>query len=157
MNINMEQEIVKQLSSIKRWIAIAVIMLLIALVSIVSLSIWTVVALNDTVDEFSEDFDEDGSWKDLAYDAIDEANYKIAIELAENRINTHPNDSDAFYIKAQVAFYLGNLEEAKKLLLHTKALAPSWDAKYIKPLQEAIEQNAYNKELNSHRRFAPGG
>ena len=137
----MNEQITTELRSAKRWIAVGALALLASTISMVGISVWSYSAVN----EYEENTCEQPPWDDQAYDAIDEANYEKSLSLANERLETHPNDADAFYIKAQIAFYQGDSDQAKKYLLHTKALAPSWTEEYINPLMEAIEENAFNK------------
>ncbi len=141
----MEQELVKEVNSIKKWIAAGVILILLSTASMVGISIYSF----SFMDDLEEKCCDSEPWDDQAYDAIDEGKYETAVSLAGKRFTTHPNDADIFYIKAQVAFYQGDKESAKMYLLHTKALAPSWDAEYIKPFQEAIEEDAFNQQLKA--------
>lgn len=146
----MEQELLKEVSSIKKWIASAVVMLFLLIASITALSVWSIYVYKDMYKAaYQEERREEKPWYDPAYDAIEEAKYDSALSLADMRLKTHPNDADAFYIKAKIAYYQGDEVSAKMYLLHTKALAPSWDAEHIKPLQEAIEEKAFNREFKA--------
>ncbi len=144
----MDAAAVAQLRYIKRWIAVGVIVTLISLIAVIALSIWSVLLYDEMEQQYyASANEEESSWHDMAEEAVERADYEEAVSLADEHLYDFPNDADAFFIKARVAFYQGDKEAALLYVSHLKALAPGWHKEYIYPLEEAIRQDAYNASL----------
>ena len=82
-----------------------------------------------------------------AKDLMMRADYKKALLLAEERLETHPNDAHACWVKGRTYYFMGNWDKAIEWLQKTEDLSPSWREQYTGPLIEKVRQR---QRLNSN-------
>ena len=138
-----DNEIIEQLRSIKKWIfAGAIGFLLIALgVVIFSVSMFQMIANSDS--EYSDGiFGHDTSKFSRANISrlIQKGKIDDAFILIFDRLETHPNDPMAHWLKARVHMIKGEWQVALKHVEKAELLAPSWEEEYTGPMRKKIEE-----------------
>lgn len=79
------------------------------------------------------------SFRDKISGLIDEGKTEDAVRLAEARIETHPDDEDAYWYRG-VAFYLQKKwQPAIADFNKVEELAPSWKEQYVEPYRTAAQ------------------
>jgi hypothetical protein len=72
---------------------------------------------------------------------LDEAKYKEAIALSDERLKKCPADHYAFFYKAKALAIENQWDRALEALGHAELLRPDWRYAYTNPLRESIEWN----------------
>ena len=142
MNIE-DNEITAQLKSIKRWIiAGAIGFLLIGLgVVIFSVSMFQMTANSDNA--CSDGIfcnDTSGFSRANVSRLIQKGKIDEAYNLISDRLETHPNDPTAHWLKARVHMIREEWQVALKHVDKAELLAPSWEDEYTGPMRKKIEE-----------------
>ena len=83
-----------------------------------------------------------------AKDLMKRAEYKKALQLAGERLKTHPNDTQACWVNGRTYYLMGNWDKAIEWLQKTEDLSPGWKEKHTGPLLERAWQK-HRKYSNS--------
>lgn len=134
-------QIVAQLISIKRWVAVGAIGFLLIGISVLVFSVSVIQMSSLLDDEYSErPAEKDNtilSWES-ASELFDQGKTQELMSLVEKRLATHPNDSTAYWFKAKVHYLNHEWDLALANLEKAEVLAPSWRKEYTGPLREKI-------------------
>ena len=124
----------KQLKTIKWFVALITVGVLSAAGSIAYFSYLTVGIAESS---FSNDSCEEESFRDKVSSLVDKGKLEDAIKLSNERMKSHQNDEDAYWYRG-VSYYL---QEKWQLAIDdfnkVETLAPSWKEQYIEPYRTA--------------------
>ncbi len=129
----MEQEILRELVTIKTLLTWLVILVSIYLVSRIIKKLTSI---------FS-------SWRsyrrkaigDISADLFDREKYEEIIKYLSPKLSKQPNNSDNLYWLGRANLELGNYKESKALFIKLRHVEPSWEEDYIEPYIKRIEEN----------------
>ncbi len=143
------EKLIKQVKHLKLWVAACSIGFLLIGISAITFSITTASVMSEFDDEWSGDCGEEESFSDKASDYFKVGKIDQLNKLIEERIKTHPNDSNIYWYSTRVHVLNEEWELAIEDLNQTKFLSPSWDEEYIKPMREEIlrRKNETNTSL----------
>lgn len=135
-------DVVKQIKSLKIWVALGAIGFLLIGVAAITFSVAMTYMSEYMVNETSND-DCDEESKSLTWDngneLFEKGQLQELLKLSEERLKTHPYDANAYWFKAKVYYIEGKWELAKDNIKQTERIAPNWRKEYTGPLLENIE------------------
>lgn len=135
-----ESESVRQLKQIKIWIAIGGVgfFLVGAAALIFAISIASFTAMAEEAIGEEEGCGEDADFEDRAEDLYERGRLDELAALIGEREKTHPNDANVHWYRARLHATNAQWDDALSELHQVRLLAPSWEAKYVEPLEGEI-------------------
>lgn len=140
---NENSDVTKQLKSIKRWIIVGALGFLLIGLGVVIFS----VSMVQMAATFEEDYAEDvcskentGFSRDNVSELIKQGKLEEALNIINKRLETHPNDANAHWLKARSHYLKKEWDIALEHIEKTEFIAPSWKEDYTDPLKKKIEE-----------------
>jgi len=136
-------EIVEQLRSIKKWVAVGAIGFVIAGIGITLFSASMVQLVSVFEEENSGKECETENCKfswDSANELFEQGKTNELLKFVKKRLKTHPNDPTAHWFKAKVHYLNKEWSLAIESIEETETFAPSWRSEYTIPLTEKINE-----------------
>jgi tetratricopeptide (TPR) repeat protein len=140
---NENNEVTKQLKSIKKWIMTGALGFLLIGLGVVIFSVSMVQMIDVMENEFTEEEYGKGNAKfsrDHVSELIKQGKLDEALSLINERLETHPNDANAHWLKARSHYLKKEWNLALKHIEKTEFIAPSWEEEYTAPLKKKIEK-----------------
>ncbi len=136
-------EIINQLRSIKKWIAVGAFGFLLIGVGVCLFSVTMFQMASTFEEEFSEEkFESESdefSWES-ASDLFERNKTGELVVLVNERLITHPNDPTAYWFKAKIHYLNKEWKLAIESIEKTELFAPNWRKEYTQPLRQNIEE-----------------
>lgn len=138
------EEIIKELKSIKKFLAIGAISVLIIAVSSVLQSYNTISTCSSRKTIGGYAGFKGREFQNRANEMLISGRYSELIHLAETRKMTHPNDAYIYYYLGRTYQNMGDHQKAIENFEKAKTIAPVWDEEWLSPLLEKSRE-ALNK------------
>ncbi len=129
------ESIQKQLSGIKRWVAVGAIGFLMIGIATLILSISAISIMEMAENEMEQ---EESSFGDEASDFFERQKKDELLDFVNKRLKTHPNDANVYWYRAKYHILDENWEAALADVKRTQFLAPNWQAEYTKPMSQEL-------------------
>ncbi len=137
-----DNEIKEQLRSIKKWIVAGAIGFLLIGLGVVIFSV-SMLQMTSNFENGCSDgiFCSDASKFSRANVSrlIQQGKIDEAFKIISDRLETHPNDPTAHWLKARVHMIQEEWQVALKHVEKAELLAPSWEDEYTGPMRKKIE------------------
>jgi cytochrome c-type biogenesis protein CcmH/NrfG len=129
----MEQEILRELVTIKTLLVWLIILVSIYLISMIIKKLASIYS----------------NWRsyrrkaigDISADLFDREKYEEIIKYLSPKLSKQPNNADNLYWLGRANLELGNHKESKALFIKLRNVEPSWEEDYIEPYIKRIEEN----------------
>ena len=136
------ESIQKQLSGIKRWVAVGAIGFLLIGVALLIFSVSMTYVMEMMVEkEFAQ---EEPSFGDEAADYFERGKRDELMDHVNYRLKTHPNDAAVYWHRSKAHILDENWEAALADIKRSHFLSPSWHGEYIKPMTEELLKKIKN-------------
>ena len=136
-------EIENQLKSIKKWVVAGAIGFLLIGLGVVVFSVSTFQMISNFGNEYGEVTcgDDASSFSRAGVSRlIEQGKIGEALNLTISRLETHPNDPTAHWLKARIHMIEEDWQAALKHVDKAELLAPSWEEEFLAPMRKKIER-----------------
>ncbi len=136
-------EIINQLRSIKRWVAVGAVGFLLIGLGIVIFSASMVKMVSGFESEYSEEEATNDSSKSLwdeGSELFEQGKVDELLRRVDERLNTHPNDATAYWFKAKAYYLKREWALALENIEKTELYAPNWKEEYTGPMRDKIKE-----------------
>lgn len=140
---NENNEVTNQLKSIKKWIIAGASGFLLIGLGVVIFSISMAQMMATFENEFTGekcDKESSGFSRDSVSALIEQGKLDDALSIINKRLETHPNDANAHWLKAKSHYFKKEWNVALEHIEKTEFIAPSWKENYTEPLKKKIEE-----------------